>query len=476
MRYRYLAVCFAMLAAGATAQGQAGAERFERQLEQIRREMRLMARPEVPPGQRALVDYGAFLSFNLYAVDDVLQDTHILRRTEAVAYARLNMDNVHEFYIRGRGTYDDYNSGDSFDGKGDEADGVVELCFYRFDLGRALAAYRGQTTPNNLVVQLGRQFVHWGNGLVLSDTLDGGMVELTAGPLRLELLGGVSWRHMIDFDASRPGFEDNTERGFYGGMLSAQVGAHRPFAYVLVQRDYNDEGPQMIGAAPTRFSYDSWYAGIGAQGSFGNHVVYGVEFAWEGGRGLSSSFDPATLAVTDQTREDIEAAALDVRLDYLFGDARRSRLSLETVLASGDDDRLHTSNTFGGNRSGTKDHAFNAFGLINTSFAFAPNVSNLTAVRLGASTFPFGDTSGFLRQMQVGIDLFIFGKFNTDGGFTEPTTDDWYLGWEPDVYMNWQITSDIALALRYGVFFPGSAIVNDEHPRNFFFAGITFSF
>lgn len=465
-----------MLATAAAAHGQAGVERFERQLEQIRRETRLMARSEVPPGQRALVDYGAFLSLNLYAVDDIFQDTHILRRTEAVAYARLNIDNVHEFYVRGRATYDDYNSGQSFDGKGDEADGVVELCFYRFDLGRAMAAYKGQSTGNNLVLQVGRQFVHWANGLVLSDTLDGAMAEITLGPLRAELLGGVSWRQMIDFDNSRPGFYDNTERGFFGGMVSAQLGAHRPFAYVLVQRDYNDEGPKTIGAVPTRFDYNSWYAGVGASGSIGSRWVYGLEFAFEGGRALSSSFEAATLSAARQTREDIEAAGLDLRLDYLVGDARRSRLSAEAILATGDDDRLHTSNTFGGNRSGTTDRAFNAFGLINTSFAFAPNVSNLAALRLGASTFPFGDTSGFLRQLQVGVDLFVFCKFESDAAFTEPTTDDRYLGWEPDVYLNWQITSDIALALRYGVFFPGKAMVNDEHPRNFFFAGITFSF
>ena len=42
--------------------------------------------------------------------------------------------------------------------------------------------------------------------------------------------------------------------------------------------------------------------------------------------------------------------------------------------------------------------------------------------------------------------------------------------------MNWQISSDVALSVRYGVFVPGDAIVVDEKMRQFLFAGITVSF
>jgi hypothetical protein len=57
----------------------------------------------------------------------------------------------------------------------------------------------------------------------------------------------------------------------------------------------------------------------------------------------------------------------------------------------------------------------------------------------------------------------------------EPTLEGRYLGWEPDVYINWQITSDVTLALRYGIFFPSSDVISDES-RQFFFAGLTFAF
>ena len=89
--------------------------------------------------------------------------------------------------------------------------------------------------------------------------------------------------------------------------------------------------------------------------------------------------------------------------------------------------------------------------------------------------FPF-PSSSMLKRFQAGTDLLAFFKFQDDAPIDEITTEDRYLGWEPDVYINWQVSSDVTFALRYGVFFPGTAIVSDEHPRNFFYMGVTFAF
>ena len=51
-----------------------------------------------------------------------------------------------------------------------------------------------------------------------------------------------------------------------------------------------------------------------------------------------------------------------------------------------------------------------------------------------------------------------------------------FLGWEPDFFMNWQITNDVTIALRYGIFYPGSALTNNDQNRQFFFAGVTYAF
>jgi hypothetical protein len=467
---------FAVALAGQLARAQTSVERFERQLQQIQQDTRLRVNPDIPADQRALLDYGGYFTFNFFAIDDIQQDTHILRQYDLVGYARLNIDNVHEFYLRARTTYRDFNNNQSFDGEGDETIWpTVEQAYYRFDLARYLSAYKNKTTKNDLTLQVGRQFVNWGNGLVLAEYLDGGIAELTVGNLALQLMAGVTTHDTVDIDSSRPQFDDRTERGFYGGILSAQLGKHRPFIYGLVQRDWNDDVPLVVGSNTTNFDYNSWYIGTGINGTIGDQLLYGVEFAYEGGKTLSNSFNAETLAPIPQQHDQIQAGALDARLDYLFADTKRSRLSFETIAATGDTDRVHSTNTFGGNAPGTRDHSFNAWGLLNTGLAFAPNVSNLVSVRVGGSMFPF-PSSSMLKRFQAGTDLLAFFKFQDDAPIDEVTTDDHYLGWEPDVYINWQVSSDVTFALRYGVFFPGTAIVSDEHPRNFFYLGVTFAF
>jgi hypothetical protein len=131
--------------------------------------------------------------------------------------------------------------------------------------------------------------------------------------------------------------------------------------------------------------------------------------------------------------------------------------------------------TFGGNKAGTADHSFNAFGLLNTGLAFAPQVSNLLAARVGASTFPF-QTAGPLQRLQVGTDIFLFGKLRHSAPIDEPSTGDRYLGAESDFFLNWQITNDVSISTRYGIFAPGSGVIANDHPRQVFFFGVTYAY
>jgi hypothetical protein len=286
----------------------------------------------------------------------------------------------------------------------------------------------------------------------------------------------------VDIDASRPDFDDNTKRAFYGALLAARVGTHRPYTYVLVQRDHNtdDTAVNEVGGVDvtTVFNYNSQYFGIGSTGALTDRLAYGVELVFEAGKTLNNSFQiESNGAVTaiPQSSDDIHAWAFDAQLDYLFPDLRRTRLSGELILATGDSDRLATSSIFGGNLAGTQDNAFNGFGLVNMGLAFAPAVSNVMVLRGGISTFPFPDIKWFQR-MQVGMDLFAFGKFDANAPIDESTTDDRFLGFEPDLFLNWQITSDVTLALRYGAFVPGPGIEEDGKIRQFIYAGVTFAF
>jgi hypothetical protein len=456
------------------------AQRFQ-QLQQMQIDQRIRVNQSIPADQRLLIDYGGYFTFDYLSLDDSSNNNHGLRDYDLVTYLRLNFDNANEVFLRSVTDYHDFNPGDSFDGYGSRLiNPDLDRAYYRFDIGKALAGYTGKVSNNDLIIQGGRDFVYWANGLVLAQVLDGGKLDFTAGPLALEIIGGVTPTRTVDFDSSRPAYDHNTRRGFYGALLSAQVADHRPFIYGLVQRDYNNSGPyaeQITGPIDTRYSYNSDYLGFGSTGSITDKLSYGAEFAWEFGNDLSNSFMASGLSLipVSQTRDYINAYAWDFQLNYLAEATHQTRLSAEMIAASGDADRGTTSNTFDGNTPGTPDNAFNAFGLLNTGLAFAPNVSNIMAFRLGAATLPLPHVVA-LRRLQAGTDLFLFSKFQRNAPIDESTKDRSWLGIEPDVYVNWDITSDVTLALRYGVFFPDSRAFPSDKVRQFVYAGITFAF
>jgi hypothetical protein len=462
------------------ARAQADVARFERQLEQVRRETLLQVDQGLSLDQRAFFDYGGYVTLGYLSAEDNNDDTHTLRQYDLLGYARLNLDGVHEFFLRARTGYRDFNPGDSFiSGRGDEPiDFEFDRWFYRFDYARYRAAYFGEQIDWNLVLKGGRDLYIWGNGVALSVDLEGVAGTLSWGGNDLTVLAGVTPTRTVDFDASRPAFDHNTRRGFYGVQLSRQIGDQVPFVYGLLQRDYNQHDTLVTGPVTTKFDYNSYYLGVGSSGAIGSRLLYGVEAVYEGGTNLSNSFAAAGgpfITPIPQTRDQIEAWALDARLDYLLPDVRRSRFSGEVILASGDDDRGLSTNTFNGNKPGTNDRAFNSLGLLNTGLAFAPAVSNLVAVRAGASTFPFLD-GGPLRRLQVGADVFFYGKLESDAPIDEPTLDERFLGWEPDLYINWQITSDVTAILRYGIFFPNDNAFRSDEQRQYLYGGITYAF
>lgn len=469
---------------------------LDRRLEDFRKQTRVRIDPNAAADERIFIDGGAFIGVNYLSVDDSSLENHVLRQYDFTAYGRISIDQgVHDLFFRGRASFRNFNEGDVFgDSDNNDWEEVVERAFYRFDLSRFLGAYGGEEPDTALRFKGGRDFVYWANGLTLAQTIDGAVVEVDSSAFTLQLLAGVTASDAtVDIDTSRPEYNTDTDRGFFGVMAALKLNDHRPFAYFLAQRDYNDQ--ELVLTTPaipdlgnegtiepvvTKYDYNSYYLGIGSTGPLSDHLVYSLEAVAEFGSTLSNSFliddsgEAAAIRQAEQTEDDIRAYALDFLLDYAPPAELQPRLSLEFLLASGDDDRGHPTNTFDGNRSRSKDRSFNAFGLINTGLAFAPEVTNLVMVRAGGSVYPAPHIEAF-NKLQVGIDLFAFGKFDKDAAIAEPTNDSRYLGFEPDLFLNWQISSDVSLAVRYGIFFPGEAIENDDRPRQFIFAGVTFA-
>lgn len=468
----------AMLAAPATAQNRDVAG-FERTLEQIRRQQITDATESIPAEQRTLFDYGAYISLSYLSLDDSQSDNHGLRQADFYAYARAQFDNGNEFFLLGQADYSDYNPGDSFefDGTGDGWDLEIARGYWRFNLRQYMAS-RGQETQNDLTIQVGRDLTTWGNGLTLSQVLDGALIGVkVADVVDLNFVAGLTSRNTVDIDTSRPDFDQTTKRGFFGVIASTTVGQHQPYIYALSQNDYNPRTVFDLGPITTNFEYNSWYLGIGSSGSITDRLSYGIEATYEGGTTLSNSFliSGPFLTPVAQQEDNISAGAMDARLDYFVGDDKNSSYGAEMIVASGDRDRLNTTNTFGGNAPGTQDHAFNAFGLLNTGQAFSPNVSNLFLIRLGASTFPMPDVPAF-RRLQIGTDFFLYSKLTSRAPIDEPTNEGSFLGFEPDIFINWQITSDITFGIRYGIFIPQSNMFVDDSVRQFLYTSMTFSF
>ncbi|MGA2499775.1 MAG: hypothetical protein ABSH20_18725, partial [Tepidisphaeraceae bacterium] len=313
MKSSFLTTGMGVLAIGLPVLAQSSVDKFARQLQMIQQQTRDRVNPEVPPEQRARIDYGGYFSTSFLAVDDTQQNTHLLVQPDLITYFRLNFDGAHEIFFRARASARIFEGGDSFDTHGDTQMAVVEQAYYRFNLGR-FQATQGQTPGrNDFTITGGRQFVLWANGLILGQYLDGITSEITLGNLDVSLLAGVTVGQLtVDFDNSRRSFDDHTHRGFYGGMVSTQIGNHKPFLYGMIQRDYNDDDPLTVGSVTTDFEYTSWYIGAGINGSFGDHLVYSTEMVYEGGDTLSNSFEPGSTSPATQitqTTQNISAAA-----------------------------------------------------------------------------------------------------------------------------------------------------------------------
>ncbi len=457
--------------------------RLERQLREFDVTNRLVVPPGQPISERLLLDFGGSVRFGLVGVDNQFGSTRVLRQTDGVVYLRGELDGAHRFFVRSRFLYNDFNSGDSFDGRGDDlVEPIVDRYWYQFDYRQSKLAQTGEWSDANFTFRGGRQYVHWGSGLALSQALYAGVFDFELSDLAIQVMGGLTpSTGTIDFDGSRPGFDEDTDRVYFGARLEySGWTSHRPYVSFLVQRDENDRnfsniqvGPQTF---PTRFDYDSEYWAIGSRGSVGPRVTYRAEFIYETGEGLSSPFDPATGAATTQRLEDIEAMAGLLNVTYLTQDDYDTRYDFEFIGGTGDRDRLSSSDTFGGNRTGTRDRSFNSLGYANTGLALAPEVANLLSLRLGFSTSP--DVPGVRRgALRVGMNGFLFAKANQSAPISVTTGAQTFVGSEINFFADWRVMSDVNINLRYGLFLPGDAMpAGQDDPRHFVYAGVTYAF
>jgi hypothetical protein len=94
---------------------------------------------------------------------------------------------------------------------------------------------------------------------------------------------------------------------------------------------------------------------------------------------------------------------------------------------------------------------------------------------MGFAFLPFPEQES-LEALEIGADIFGYASA-TEGGVSDSSAGmgSQSLGYEADAHIYWRMTSDLSLVVRYGVFFPGGAFVDDTERHNLY-TGITLMF
>jgi len=460
-RWGILAILVVLAPVQARGQDQGGRRIYQEQL-------RVKLDEQAGEYRQVQADAGGWLTFGLFNFDDALGEKHTLRQYEVRGWGSLNIQGIHRFYVRGMVGYDDWNDGQNTKTyHGDEDTGPrIERAWYEVNVGRWLGG-PGTRPPVGLKFKVGRAFTDIGTALTLSLPLDLIRFDVELGQWDFTALLGKTVPFSDNIDTS-PDIVGHQKRCLWGFELAYNgLDRHRPFVYFLANEDHSSPRPDDPGQD---YDYTSRYIGVGSEGSvITPNLRYQAEVVGEWGKTYSEDVISG--------RDEICAMAADVLLEYLFDAEMSPKVMVEYLYGSGDSDRRDSSSsTVGGNRAGTKDRAFNAFGFRDTGLAFAPNVSNLHIYIAGASLFPLQQHELF-RKLEVGTKAFFYHKDKSGGPISDTTanTSEQWVGWEWDVFADWRISSDLTWTIRYGAFQPGTAF-GDQDCRQFLFTALTYSF
>ena len=468
---RLFGALLAGLAFMAAAAGSAAAQPAE-PVRIYEEQLRLELDQQRPWSREHTFDVGGWFNFAFLSYDDAgAGRTRKLLQYQLRPWASMNLQGVHQAYFRALLGWNDWDVGDNpndwIDGDFEDR---IERAWYRFDLGQLLSNRAGRPLGWGFSVKAGRQYVTFGTALALAMPLDA--VRFDGAWRDLEFTGFLGMTVNDDRNIDPSPAVPEQDRCLWGVQLTYRgLTYHRPFAYFFANNDHTQPDRSVL---PTTQNYDytTRYVGVGSSGSLlVPELTYSTELVGEWGKTFSRNQHAG--------QDDVCALAYDLQLEYLFDVATRPRVNFEYIFASGDGDRgLSSVMTFGGNRPGTTDHAFNAFGFRDTGVALAPRLSNLHLFRTGAKFLPFEDIL-YLERLELGTNVYFYAKHKSAGPISDTTAfqDDHWLGWEWDVFLNWRVTNDLSLTSRYGVFVPGEAYSKNYNDlRNFFYAGLSLSF
>jgi len=468
----YVAITLAHVAAAATL-GQSPAQPRAQTSENLIRQQRVIdERLASERRQQAPLDafldwqWGGWIDYYVFHFDDGAQSQRVLQRPGLSVWTRLRLDEgAHEIFARMRLTYEYFNPGDEFRRQQDWIGPNLDRGWYQIDVGRAFRL----TEPDNpyqMRVRVGRQDVTIGTGYAIDLPLDAVTFEIKAHDFRVAGLFGKTFSSYPNVDRSDP-VDTHSARRFFGVQVTYDgFEQHEPFVYSVWNDDYTDERPKDPLQA---YSYDTAYFGLGSRGSLVHNLNYWTEWVYEWGHSYGDGMF--------RRRDEVDAWAWDIGVEKLFDVRTRPRLSFEYMFASGDVNRTFSpTNAAGGNRGDREDTSFVGFGFRDTGISAAPTLSNMHVWRAGASFSPFEQVE-LLRDFEAGTNWFLYHKHHERAAISDPAAGQFngYVGWEMDYFLNWRFASDLAWTIRWGMFFPGDAYL-DQDSRSFLFTGLTWSF
>ncbi len=467
------------------------AEIMQRQLNEEDASMRKAYFSNSPISERLTIDYGGTFRYAFNIIDTAQSKETYQQVYDLRLFTSIELDGAHRFYGRLRFLYNQW------DFKGTRAVGpeyndegwqnpIGELYWYEFNLAGMIQAKTGAKPDYNFVAKMGRQYVIWGQGAALSNYMYAGIFDFSWREFKLTtMVGQTAGEDTIDWDLSRPGYDTDTSRLYYGGKFEySGIPGHRPYVYILGQTDLNNgqvaDLPLSAPTIPTTFDYNSTYIGVGSNGAIGADLVYRAEFIYEYGTTLSDPLSHSGgIVPLSQQDTRISAMAGVGGLTWLARNSEDSRVDFQIVAGTGSNQRFDSGNTFGGIAPGAVDTSFNSLGYVNTGIVLAPDFANLLCPSIGFSTTPLAG-SGFFGDLRLGATVFAFGRIENDAPLSFQTVNGGsnYVGSEVDFSIEWRLMSDLDLNIRYGLFLPNTDVFpnNQGGARDFVYAGMTYAF
>ncbi len=430
--------------------------------------------------QRLLFDWGGTERFMFLTYDDIdnqsVSDKRRTQKTNNVyLWGSLNLDNIHNFYVRLHGQHIDWNRGDQYRSTENQLKWNLEEGFdqgtYTLSIDKALKKYFNYNMPVQTKLTAGRFRSSLGSQLAYTKRANGVQLEGTSKWVDFKLFG---FRNLIDeenIDFNTPGFR-SSKRFFYGAEIKYKgFKQHIPYLFALIQEDDSGENIEDVNQD---YEYDSKYYGIGSRGRITGNLFYTIEGIMQNGR----SFPQAAVARGfSPDNERIQAWAFDSTLIYELNKVTKPTFTAEYAFGSGDPDRIGRvqSAISGGNKEGTTDRGFLTFGYIDTGLSLAARISNLRMVKLGFSFTPLEIINN--DSVNVEVNGFLFRKDAKKGAISDSRADrpQRNIGKEFDVNIAWKILSDLSASVNYGRFYPGNAY-SDKDARDFVMVTLMFNF